>query len=138
MRTIWIALVGLVAIAIYAGALIVVHSGDPGFYYEYHRAGVLPEYPTTAVIESLAAMAVEIVAVALLLLLARRTKPWLRLLATTTCAAALFAAGLPLAMHSPPYYGGHLLWLFYAAGWLLAMTVGAAIEARLRANAAAR
>ena len=130
--TIWIALAGLVAIAICSGASIVAHSGDPGFYYEYHRAHILPAYPTTAVLESVGGMVAELVAAALLLVLARRTKPFVRLLAVTVFAAVLFLVGLPLAMHAPPYYGGHLVWLLFAAGWTFVMTVIAAIEAAIR------
>jgi len=57
-----------------------------------------------------------------------------RLLAVGVCAGAMLAAGLPLAMHAPPYYGGHLVWLFYAAGWMLPMAAIAAIESAVRAR----
>jgi len=129
-----VALIGLVAIAIYSGHGLAIISGDPGHYYQYRHASVLPAYPTTAVLESLGLMAAEVVAAFLLVLLARRTKPAVRLLAVGVCAGAMLAAGLPLAMHAPPYYGGHLVWLFYAAGWMLPMAAIAAIESAVRAR----
>lgn len=133
--TMLVAIVGLVALAVFVGWRTVVTSGDPGHYYQYRNSLTLPDYPVVEVLEWVGAIALEGLAAIAFLVLASKTSPALRLLAVMLVYALIFMCMLPFAMHSPPYYGGHLLWLFAAGVWCLVTATAAAIEQWFRGTA---
>ena len=130
--TLWVAIAGLAALAAWVGSPTVILSGDPHRYYEYRHSDVLPAYPVKDVVEWLAAIAIEAIGALGFLAFARKTKPAVRLLAVGLLYGAIFLCLAPFAMHAPPYYDGHVGWLFFAACWCVVTAIAAAIEALVR------
>ena len=99
----------------------------------YHRAHILPAYPTTAVLESVGGMAAELVAAALLR--ARTPDQAVRpatLAGDRVRRSAVLGWLAARDARAAGDCGGHLVWLLFAAGWTFVMTVIAAIEAAIR------
>jgi hypothetical protein len=112
-----IAVVGLAAIAAWCMYLSIDRSGMPSHYYAYFREASRFTYPTRDVALWSAAIAIE-AGVALWFLWCARSVP-----AMCVVLALLFAPGVivlgPLAMHAPPYFGAHLVFLFLAEVWFV-------------------
>lgn len=124
----WIALVaiaGLVALAALSIHGVIARSAHADLYYGYHRHPEDFAYPADDVLTWIVAIAAETLAACTLLLLGRGP--------VASCAAAAVIFGvivmlcMPLAMHAPPYYGGHLLFVFFAAVWLGLIVIVAGI-----------
>jgi hypothetical protein len=92
-------------------------SGMPSHYYGYFRSPERFVYPTRDVAQWTGAIAVE-AAVASWWLWRARSVP-----ATCVVLALLFGPALavlaPFAMHAPPYFGAHLLFLLFAVAWFV-------------------
>jgi len=127
-----VASLGLVALAIWMVLGIIENSGHPGHYYQFrnHADGFV--YPTADVAWWCGGIGVELAVALGILWLARRTHPSIRMLACVALFALPFGMAVPFAMHAPPYYGGHIVWLFFAVVWLVIAAVAGAIEARIR------
>jgi hypothetical protein len=130
----WIALVaiaGLTALAALGLHALISHSARPGAYYAYRHFPEAFVYPTQEVLTWSIAIAVETLAACAWLL--RTRSP----VATCAAAAAIFgvivAFCMPLAMHAPPYYGGHLVFVLLSAVWLgLIVIVAGVVRLLLR------
>ena len=123
----WIPAGGLVAVALWSIYGLLQRSADPGFYYQYFRNPQLFVYPAQQVAEWGTAIAVE---AALACFVVMRVPKRSRIAACLIAALVLgsgFVAMLPLAMHAPPYYGAHLVWLLFGAGWLVVAAIVLAI-----------
>jgi hypothetical protein len=127
----WIAIAGLVALAMWSGYLLADHSGDPRYYYEHRNGSPLDAYPTAQVVEALGVIAGELGIAWVVLFLARKTQAPVRLLAVCALFGIQFLIGLPFAMHSPPYYGGDLVFVALASGWAFVMAIVAFIVQRV-------
>ena len=130
--TLWVAIAGLAGLAAWVGYGTVIDSGRPHYYYQYRNSDTLPAYPVTDVLEWVGAIAFEALAAVGFLAFMRKTTAAVRLLAVALIYAAIFMCLFPFAMHSPPYYGGHLAWLFLGAAWCVVTAIAAAIEKWLR------
>ena len=130
--TLVVAIAGLAGLAAWIGYGTVIDSANPHYYYQYRHSDTLPAYPVIDVLEWVGAIAIEALGAVGFLAFARKTHPAVRLLAVALIYVAIFAFLFPFAMHSPPYYGGHLAWLFLAAAWCVVTAIAAAIEKWLR------
>ena len=123
-----VASVGYVALAVWCVWSIVNSSGNPRAYYKFRNSDAGFVYPTDDVIAWSIAIAVELVGILAFLRLARRTSPGVRLLSIVI----LPVIGIPVfgfvAMHAPPYYVGHLVWLLFAGAWSVVTAIAAGIE----------
>lgn len=124
-----IAGIGLVVTAAWSVERLIRSSARPGNYYQYRHSADGFVYPTHEVVWWCVAIVVELVIALSFLVFAPRSSPPAARLAIL---GALFGLGLLgcglLAMHAPPYYGGHLVWLFRAAAWTFVMAFPAALE----------
>jgi hypothetical protein len=115
----WAAGVSLGALAAYYVWLIVTRSAEPRAYFE-HRRGVVGtwEYPTASVAVSCVLVVAE--AMFLWTLLTRPTTAlWMRSLLAVGIALPASVMGALVLMHSPPYFGFHVLWIVSVTVFLL-------------------
>jgi hypothetical protein len=128
---------GLTAIAAWSIGTSIQRSAEPGFYYGYFRHPESFVFPIRDVIEWVSVIAVETVIASWLVWRARAPR------AASMLVAVVFGLALvcfaPLAMHAPPYFGGHIVFLFFAAAWLAVAAIvgwvaGYASDARERAR----
>ena len=116
-------------------------SSQPGYYYEYSVLAPLMHnftFPYVAVSISVGLLVAE--AVLLVYALARKAgRLWMRAI---WCLAVLLPTawfGIMSAMHSPPYYAAHVLWLVHAALLVLLVVLASALTGfyrRLRSRSA--
>lgn len=119
---------GHAAIAAYCIVKVVTVSGDPGHYYGFRNDATGFRYPAHEVAVWCSVIASELVGTAALL--------WVvPALASTACLLAVafgvatVAFGM-LAMHAPPYFGMHIVFLLLSAGWLVIVSIAAALLGR--------
>lgn len=124
----WIALVaiaGLVVLAAFWIHAVIAGSANPGAFYGYRHHPENFVYPADEVVTWSLAIAVETLAACILLLLGRGP------VASCAAAAAIFGVivlfCIPLVMHAPPYYGGHLAFVLLSAVWLGSIVIVAGI-----------
>jgi hypothetical protein len=125
LRVATIPIVGLVGLAAWAVHRLVEASGHPGNYYRYRHSDIGFVYPTDSVITWSAAILVEALVASFIVGRVKHTPGGC--VVTALCFGAAFMAMLPLAMHAPPYYGVHLVWLLFAAGWLVVAAIATAL-----------
>jgi hypothetical protein len=125
LRVAMIPIVGLVGLAVWAIHALVVRSGHPGNYYRYRHSDVGFVYPTDSVVTWSAVILIEAVIAGVVVARIKHTPGACVVMAL--CFGAAFMAMLPLAMHAPPYYGMHLVWLLFAAGWLVVAAIATAL-----------
>jgi hypothetical protein len=129
----WISLVaiaGLVVLAALSIHGVIAKSADPGGYYGYRHHPEDFVYPAEEVVTWSLAIAVETLAACTLLLLAR--SPVARCAAAAAIFGVIVMFCMPLAMHAPPYYGGHLVFVLFSAMWLGLIVVVARIVRLVR------
>lgn len=124
-----IAAVGLLVIAGGFIYLSIDGSGMPSHYYAYHRSPERFTYPTHDVMVWSAAIAVEAL-VASVFLWRARSVPWTAGILTLVYLPVL-AFFAPFAMHAPPYFGAHLVFLFAAVVWFILAGLGAWLVRRV-------
>jgi hypothetical protein len=107
---------GLTAIAAWCIRTSIQHSANPGAYYGYFRTPERFVFPTGDVIEWVSVIAVETVIASWILWRTRSSH------AMSMGLAVVFGLGVfacaPFAMHAPPYFGAHIMFLLFGAGWL--------------------
>lgn len=127
--------IGFVALAAWSIWGVVESSGEPGRYYRFRHSEAGFVYPRDSVIAWSAAIAVELASFLGFLSLGQRLSPGVRLLSILgLCVVGLGVFGFG-AMHAPPYYTGHLVWLFVAGAWSMVTAIAAAIEHSSRPDA---
>jgi MFS superfamily sulfate permease-like transporter len=124
----WIALVAIAGLVVLAALwlhAVIANSARPGAYYGYRHHPESFVYPTEEVVTWSIAIAVETLAACVWLLLGRSP------VAICAAAAAIFGVivvfCIPLVMHAPPYYGGHLAFALLSALWLGLIVIVAGI-----------
>src|SRR5262245_48015759 len=117
-RRAMILVVLITILAAYHIAVLVSQSNKPGYYYEYSVLRNEFSFPYLAVCVSIGFLLVE--AALLALALARAPGPlWSRGLLCLLVLLPCAGVGLPTAMHMPPYYGAHVLWVLSATFFVL-------------------
>jgi hypothetical protein len=120
-----IAIAGLTALAAFCLHTLISNSARPGAYYAYRHSAADFVFPAQEVVTWGLAIVVETLVASGVLLLRRSP--------VATCAgiAAIFGTSvvflMPLAMHAPPYYGGHLVFVLLSAMWLGLIVIVAGI-----------
>lgn len=116
---------GHVVIAAWCILTSVRQSALPSHYYQFRHDASGFTYPMHDVGVWCSAIAAELVATCWILWFVRATTSTAVLLAVVfgvaTCGFGL------LAMHAPPYYGMHVVFLVLSAGWLVLVAIAAAI-----------
>lgn len=120
-----LASLGHAAIAIWCIVHLVKSSGDPGHYYQYRHGAEGFQYPAHEVGVWCSVIGAELVATAWILWFAPSLAATAVLLAVAFGVATV-GFGL-LAMHAPPYYGMHVIFLLFSAGWLVIVGIAAAL-----------
>jgi hypothetical protein len=123
-----LAVLGLVALAAWCLVTGIQRSFDPGHYRGFynHPQDFVP--PVDDIAWWSGALAVEVIVGSAILVLARSP--------AGACAVLAVIAGLvtlgmgSLAMHAPPYYGMHVVFLAFSTVWLLLMAIVAKLAQR--------
>jgi hypothetical protein len=121
------AIAGIASNAMYWSAAIVDRSRSPRHYDGYRFRHTAPpadwSYPIEGVATWVAVIAIEAVALSWLLWRARGAGPGrISFALAVLCTLATLFFGM-MAMHAPLPVGVHVVSLFYAAAWLLAIAV---------------
>ena len=128
-------LAGLIAVlAAYDIWRMLHESSQPGYYYEYSvLAPLMHEFKFPYLADSISVGLLAAEAVLLVYTLARQAGPlWMR---GICCLAVLLPTawfGIMSAMHSPPYYAAHVLWLVHAALLVLLVVLASALTGYYR------
>ncbi len=115
------AISGLTILAASCVYLLLRNSADPGHYYEYHSTPERFVYPTHDVIVWTSVIVVELL-VASGFLLVTSSLPKACMVLVLVFGVGL-AAMIPFAMHAPPYFGAHTVFLIVATGWCLVAAI---------------
>jgi hypothetical protein len=120
-----IASLGHLAIAAWCVLASVRQSGLPSHYYQFRHGEAGFVYPAHEVGVWCSAIAAELVATCWILWFVRATASTAALLAVlfgvATCGFGV------VAMHAPPYYGMHVVFLLFSAAWLVIVALAAAL-----------
>src|SRR5687767_1168816 len=106
-----LAVSGLVIAGVYSLAKLAVRSAAPGSYYRFRHSAEGFTYPTESVVTWSAVIAVEL-AISVFILLRTKSVPSMCLVLGLLYGLGLLSLGV-FAMHAPPYFGGHLVFLLF-------------------------
>jgi hypothetical protein len=129
-----IAAAGTLAIAVWCIYTCIDRSGMRSAYFSYFRTSKVFVFPTRDVAEWTATIALEALVAAWLLWRARSLPVTCGVLALVGVPAVLVFGAF--AMHAPPYYTAHLMFLVFAVAWFVVVGVASWLVRRAKRRAA--